>query len=80
MLSMIAHFLLFVHVGGKRAILIASDSRMVLEGHLSLLQRDEWGKNQLKFGTLLCVLLQSKYAELNSPVLLGGGTWPFIFA
>ena len=33
-----------------------------------------------KFGTLLCVLLQSKSAEFDSPVvLLGGGTWAFAF-
>ena len=38
---------------------------MVLEDHLC--QRNDEGK-QLKFGTSLCI---------NSPVLLGGGTWAF---
>ena len=33
-----------------------------------------------KFGTLLCVLLQLKSAEFDSPVvLLGEGAWAFAF-
>jgi len=70
--------LLFVRVvGGRKGHFDSVRSRMVLEDNLW--QRNDEGK-QLKFGTSLCVLLQLKSAEFDSPVvLLGEGAWAFAF-